>query len=110
MKKMVAGKFKAASGESGARDGQESGLFGFMRGEFKIIRDIESPYSRRSVGRRLRSDSDRILNRRAPSHCRRGGAGDAGGSETRPYWRRFEGGMMPRSAQERRTLYGRGMR
>ena len=43
MKKMAAGKFKAASGESGARDGEESGLFGFMRGEFKIMGDIESP-------------------------------------------------------------------
>jgi hypothetical protein len=43
MKKMAAGKFKAASGESGARDGEESGLSGFMRGEFKIIGDIESP-------------------------------------------------------------------
>jgi len=43
LKKMAAGKFKAASGESGARDGEVSGLFGFMRGEFKIMGDIESP-------------------------------------------------------------------
>ena len=42
MKKMPAGKFEAASGESGARDGEEGGLLGFTRGEFKIMGNIES--------------------------------------------------------------------
>ena len=86
MKKMKAGKRKARPATEDIRGSRNDELFGFLAGEVKL-----SKQNGKGNCRSLPA-AGRPRLQRAPSPRRRGGAGDAGGSETRPYWRRFEGG------------------